>query len=159
MVEMNGFDFEMMKEALSLAAKAGDLGEVPVGAVVVCAGEIIAKAHNLRESTQDSTGHAEMIALREACRKLGRWRLLDCTLYVTLEPCVMCAGALSLSRIQRVVYGAFDPKGGALQSLYQILFDSRMNHRAEVRGGVLSEESKVLLKNFFEKLRQSRLGS
>src|SRR5476649_1474489 len=120
-----------MRQALRLAARAGDLGEVPVGAVVVYENAVISEAYNERESLPSALAHAELTALKQACEKLGRWRLSGCTLYVTLEPCVMCAGAIILSRIDRIVYGTRDPKAGAVHSLYQTLSDRRLNHRPE----------------------------
>jgi len=142
-----------MEMALDLAAQAGKAGETPVGAVLVCAGEVIATAGNRREADQDPTAHAELIAVREAARKLGRWRLTGCTLYVTLEPCLMCAGALVLSRIDRLVYGAADPKAGAVASLYEAVTDARLNHRVAVTGGVLATECGALLSEFFRARR------
>lgn len=142
-----------MRQALAAARSAADIGEVPIGAVVVCDGEIVATGSNRREIDADPTAHAEMIAVREAARVLGRWRLEGCTVYVTLEPCPMCAGALHAARIDRCVYGAVDPKAGALGTLYDIASDIRLNHRYEVVAGVLAEESSVLLKEFFVGLR------
>jgi tRNA(adenine34) deaminase len=149
----NPLDVEMMSLALTLAREASEIGEVPVGAVVVHEGRIISKAYNLRESLQDPTAHAERIALTLAGRALGDWRLEGCTLYVTLEPCIMCAGAISLSRIERVVYGASDPKAGACRSLYRILDDPRLNHRVRQTAGVLAHESSMLLSEFFREKR------
>ncbi len=146
-------DPEPMRLAIDLAKEAKSLGEVPVGAVVVRDGRVIAKAFNLRETLEDPTGHAERIALTLAGRALGTWRLDECTLYVTLEPCTMCAGAIVLSRIQRLVYGAVDPKAGACESLYNIVSDPRLNHRPEVFGGVLAEECGDLLRTFFRERR------
>jgi tRNA(adenine34) deaminase len=131
----------------ALAAQAHD--DVPIGAVVVRDGEVIARRHNERELSGDPTAHAEVLALRDAAAVVGHWRLLDCTLYVTLEPCVMCAGALVNSRIGRVVYGATDPKAGALQSLYEVCADERLNHRPPVTAGVLADECGQVLKAFF----------
>jgi tRNA(adenine34) deaminase len=142
-----------MHQALDEARAAAAIGEVPIGAVVVCDGEVVATGSNRREVDADPTAHAEMIAVREAARLLGRWRLEGCTVYVTLEPCPMCAGALHAARVDRCVYGAVDPKAGALGTLYDIASDERLNHRYEVVAGVLAEESSSLLKEFFSGLR------
>ena len=142
-------DIAYMRQALSLAARAAELGEVPVGAVVVYEGRVISEAYNERESLPSALAHAELTAVRLACERLGRWRLSGCTLYVTLEPCVMCAGALVAARVDRVVYGARDPKAGAVESLYQVLSDPRLNHRPVVAGGVLAEECGEILSEFF----------
>lgn len=142
-----------MRRALQEARAAAAAGEVPIGAVVVCDDAIVAVGSNRREIDADPTAHAEMIAVREAARVLGRWRLEGCTVYVTLEPCPMCAGALHAARIDRCVYGAVDPKAGALGTLYDIASDVRLNHRYEVVAGVLAEESAALLKEFFARLR------
>lgn len=142
-----------MRRALELAARAADLGEVPVGALVVCDNQIISEAYNERESRPSALAHAELTALAAACEKLKRWRLTGCTLYVTLEPCVMCAGALVQSRVDRVVYGARDPKAGAVESLYQVLADSRLNHRPEVTPGILGEDCGKILSEFFRRRR------
>ena len=142
-----------MNQALDAARAAGAIGEVPIGAVVVCDGQVVATGSNRREIDADPTAHAEMIAVREAARVLGRWRLEGCTVYVTLEPCPMCAGALHAARIDRCVYGAVDPKAGALGTLYDIASDERLNHRYEVVSGVLAQESGELLKAFFANLR------
>jgi tRNA(adenine34) deaminase len=143
-------DESFMKAALREAAKAAAEGEVPVGAVVVHAGKIIGRAHNQRECLRDPTAHAEMIALTQAAEALGRWRLDGATLYVTLEPCLMCAGALVCGRVDRVVFGAADPKAGACGSLYQVGLDSRLNHRFDVEGGLLEEECGTILREFFK---------
>jgi tRNA(adenine34) deaminase len=142
-------DEEVMRLALAEAAAAVEHGDVPIGAVVMRDGVVIARRHNERELTGDPTAHAEVLALRDAADVVGHWRLLDCTLYVTLEPCVMCAGALVNARIGRVVYGATDPKAGAVASLYQVCADERLNHRPPVTEGVLAEECGALLKAFF----------
>ncbi|HHI98107.1 MAG TPA: tRNA adenosine(34) deaminase TadA [Thermodesulfatator atlanticus] len=143
-----------MRRALSLAEKAALSGEVPVGAVLVSAeGKILAEAFNRPISLCDPTAHAEIIALREGARQLKNYRLLGTTLYVTLEPCPMCAGALVYARVRRLVFGAFDPKAGACGSVYNIVNDERLNHRLEVTGGVLAEEAVALLKNFFKEKR------
>ncbi len=132
------------------------LGEVPVGAVVTLDGRIVSQAYNLREALRDPTAHAERLALTLAGRALGTWRLDRCTLYVTLEPCPMCAGAIVQSRLARVVYGAFDPKAGACDSLYRLANDPRLNHRAEVLGGVLAPECGAILTEFFRTRRPGR---
>ncbi len=145
-----------MLEALGEARAAASRGEVPIGAVVVRAGEIIGRGHNLRESSNDPTAHAEMIAIRLAATALDSWRLLECTLYVTLEPCVMCMGAIILSRISRLVYACRDPRAGAVGSIYDFSRDDRFNHRVEVEEGVLADECGALLSGFFQDLRASR---
>lgn len=144
-----------MRHALVEARRAEAHGDVPVGAVVVRNGEVIAARHNERELTGDPTAHAEVLALRDAAAVVGHWRLDDCQLIVTLEPCPMCAGAIVNSRVRRVVYGASDPKAGAVRTLYQLADDPRLNHRAEVEDGVLAEESAALLKAFFAARRRS----
>lgn len=146
-------DLAFMRLALEQASLAPSAGEVPIGALLVCNGEILAKAHNLREAQQDPTAHAEMIAIREAAARLGSWRLTGCTLYVTLEPCPMCAGAIVQSRIARLVFGAWDPKAGACGSLMDIPAEPRLNHRVRVEGGLLEEESQQLLQEFFRNRR------
>jgi tRNA(adenine34) deaminase len=148
---------EYMSLALEQARLAQAQTEVPVGAVIVddCTGEIIATSYNLRETQQLATAHAELLAIEQACRKLGRWRLSGCTLYVTLEPCFMCAGAIILARIPRVIYGATDPKAGATESLAQILNHPQLNHQCEVMGGILAAESSILLKSFFRVKRKA----
>ena len=145
-----------MRLALREAEQALAEDEVPIGAVVVHHQRVIASAHNQRERLRDPTAHAEMIAVTQAAASLGSWRLEDCTLYVTLEPCVMCAGAIVLARIPRVVYGTADPKAGAVHSLYQLLSDPRLNHRAEVVAGVCAAPCAELLSRFFQDKR--RLG-
>ncbi len=146
-------DNEYMRRALGLAHHAAGLGEVPVGALIVHENVVIAEAYNERESRPSALAHAEISAVGEACRKLGRWRLSGCSLYVTLEPCVMCAGALVQARVDRVVYGARDPKAGAVESLYQVLEDARLNHRPQVDGGVLADECGKMLSDFFKARR------
>jgi tRNA(adenine34) deaminase len=139
-----------MRAALALASKATGWGDVPVGAVVLdAAGEVVGTGSNVRERDGDPAGHAELVALREAAAALGGWRLTGCTLVVTLEPCTMCAGALVLARVDRVVFGAYDEKAGAVGSLWDVVRDRRLNHRPEVIGGVLAEESTALLDEFF----------
>lgn len=142
-----------MRRALELAAASARLGEIPVGAVIVQENQLIAEAGNLKESNQDPLGHAEVIAIRRAAEKLGRWRLSGCTLYVTLEPCTMCAGAIIHARLDRVVYAAIDPKAGAIESLYKILADPRLNHSPVVDAGILRDEASTQLKSFFRELR------
>ncbi len=144
-----------MASALKEAEEAFKKNEVPVGAVIVRDGVVIARAHNQVEMLQDPTAHAEIIAIGAAANHLGSWRLKGCTLYVTLEPCPMCAGAIVLSRLDRVVFGAYDPKMGACSTLYNVVQDERLNHRVEVIAGVLDEDSKILLREFFEKKRQT----
>ena len=138
-----------MQEALEEAQKAFEEDEVPIGAVIVRNGEILARAHNLREKLNDPTAHAELIAIRLAAGKLNSWRLLDTTVYVTVEPCPMCAGAIVLARVKRLVFGAADPKAGAAGTLMNLLDDARLNHQVEITGGVLEEESRKLLRTFF----------
>jgi tRNA(adenine34) deaminase len=146
-----------MTRALDLARAAVDLGEVPVGAVVLDPlGRLLAQAHNLRETLEDPTAHAERLVLTWAARGLGTWRLEGCTLYVTLEPCVMCAGAIVLARVARVVYATNDPKAGACSSLYRILDDSRLNHRPQVQHGLFAREAGDLLRAFFRARRRPR---
>jgi tRNA(adenine34) deaminase len=149
-------DREIMGHALLLAQEARNLGEVPVGAVVARGERIIAQAYNLRETLEDPTAHAERLALTWAGRTLGTWRLDDCVLYVTLEPCVMCAGAIVLSRLARLVYGATDPKAGGCSSLYQIVADPRLNHRVAVTAGVLAGPCGEILTEFFQERRKLR---
>ena len=142
-----------MKIALQEAKKAGAAGEVPIGAIIVYNDEIIAKASNLRETKQNAVMHAELMAIQEACEKIGSWRLEDTTLYVTLEPCPMCAGAILQSRIPTVIYGARDRKAGCVHSLYELLNDGRFNHRCDVTEGILAEECGQILTEFFKGLR------
>ncbi len=146
-------DIDFMRYALGEAQQALEEGEVPVGAVLVVGGEVVASVHNARESTFDPTAHAEVLALRKAAQALRSWRLNNATLYVTKEPCPMCAGAMVNARLGRLVYGCGDPKGGAVESLYRILSDPRLNHQVEVISGVLGEESAALLKSFFRDRR------
>ncbi len=142
-----------MQRALDQAIAAYDQGEVPVGAVIVHQDRVIAEAYNQRETLNDPTAHAEMIAITQAAEALNSWRLLDCTLYVTLEPCPMCAGAIVQSRLPFVVYGTPDPKGGACDTLFQITGDIRLNHQAAVLGGVMREDCKAILQQFFQERR------
>ncbi|MER2111573.1 MAG: tRNA adenosine(34) deaminase TadA [Solibacillus isronensis] len=149
-------DRHYMQEALEEAKKAAALGEVPIGAVIVYKDEIIARAHNLRETTQNALTHAESMAIQEACSKIGSWRLEETTLYVTLEPCPMCAGAILQSRVPRVVYGARDIKAGCVDSLYRLLNDPRFNHECTVTEGVMAEECGQILTDFFKALRDRK---
>ena len=144
-----------MGQALKLAKQAAEKGEVPVGAILVSNGVRIAEASNLREQSGSPIAHAEMLVIQAASEKIGNWRFVDTTLYVTLEPCPMCAGAIVLARIPKVVYGATDPKSGAAGTLYNILQDERLNHRVELVSGVLADESSALLKSFFQERRQN----
>lgn len=146
-------DEHWMRLAFDQALRAYEAREVPVGAVIVQGQQIVAEAHNQRETLNDPTAHAEMIALTQAAESLGSWRLVDCTLYVTLEPCPMCAGAIVQARIPRVVYATDDPKAGACHSLYQITSDPRLNHQALVTAGVLQDECRQLLRDFFAEQR------
>jgi tRNA(adenine34) deaminase len=160
---MNGYslkfdqkDASYMKEALAQARLAVDAGEVPVGAIVVRQGQIIGKGYNRREELQTPTAHAEILAIEDAAQMLGSWRLSECELYGTLEPCIMCVGAILQARIQRLVFGCLDPKAGAVESLYRLCEDSRLNHRLPVTGGVLGQKCAELLANFFDDLRRKK---
>jgi tRNA(adenine34) deaminase len=146
-------DEHFMRLALREAGLAGEHGDVPIGAVVAHGGEVIAAARNERELRQDPTAHAEIIALREAARVVGSWRVLEAVLYVTLEPCAMCAGAIVLARVPRVVFGASDPKAGACGSVLDVLGEPRLNHRPEVAVGLLADECGLLLSEFFASRR------
>ncbi len=145
-----------MQEALVEAAVAESLAEVPIGAIVVKDGQIVGRGHNLRESANDPTAHAEMIAIRQAAQELDSWRLIDCTLYVTLEPCVMCMGAIILARIPHLVFGCRDPRVGAVGSIYNFSTDDRFNHQVQVREGVLQQECSQQLSEFFRRLRTEK---
>ena len=147
-------ELAFMRRALAAAELAGGRGEVPVGAVVVVGDDVVAVAHNERETGGDPTAHAEILALRRAAAALGRWRLTDADLYVTMEPCPMCAGALVNARLRRLYFGCDDPKAGAVRTLYNLTEDSRLNHRVEVIPGVLAAEGAALLRGFFSRLRQ-----
>ena len=153
---MSSEDILYMKAALKEAEKAAEKLEVPIGAVLVLNGEIIARAHNLRETEQSAVAHAELMVIEQACKKLGTWRLEDATLYVTLEPCPMCSGAIILSRVKRVVYGASDPKGGCVGTFMNLLTDERFNHQSEVTSGVLAQECGNILSEFFRDLRRRK---
>jgi tRNA(adenine34) deaminase len=155
-MEQAQLDQVFMQQAMAEAQAAEALAEVPIGAIIVHQGEIIARGHNLRETSNDPTTHAEMIAIRQAAEVLGSWRLLDCTLYVTLEPCVMCMGAIILARIPYLVYGCRDPRVGAVGSIYNFAEDERFNHRVEVREGVLQQECSSQLSSFFRRLRERK---
>ena len=143
-----------MRMALAQARQAADEDEVPVGAIIVRGGQVIAAAHNQREKLRDPTAHAEMIAITQAGEACGSWHLTDCTIYVTLEPCLMCAGAILNARVPLLIYGAADPKAGAVQSLYQVLQDERLNHETQVVGGILGQSCGELLTAFFQDKRQ-----
>lgn len=147
-------DQELMSEALKLAKHAAEIDEVPVGAVIVKGTEIIASGYNLREQKHCATSHAELIAIQSACEHLKSWRLTDCRLFVTLEPCLMCAGAIIQARIPEVIFGAFDLKGGAMGSLYHLHQDLRLNHHPRVISGIQAESSSELLKSFFKRKRK-----
>lgn len=151
---MLDFDEYAMRLALDEARQAATEKEVPVGAVIVRDSTVIASAHNQREQLRDPTAHAEMIAITQAAESLGGWRLENCTLYVTLEPCPMCAGGIVQARVPRVVYGARDPKAGAVESLFTLLADDRLNHRCEVTTGVLADECGEILRQFFRERRK-----
>jgi tRNA(adenine34) deaminase len=148
-------DLEAMSEALRLAREAGERGEVPVGAVAVLEGRIVGRGANARESAHDPTAHAELLAIKDAARTLGRWRLSGVTVFVTLEPCTMCAGAMVLARIDRLVFAAVDPKAGAVGSLFDLSSDRRLNHRFPVERGLLAEEASELLRAFFRARREN----
>lgn len=145
-----------MQEAIREAQKAEAIDEVPIGAVVVFQEQVIGRGHNLRETTQDPTTHAEIIAIRQAAQQLNSWRLEGCSLYVTLEPCPMCAGAILQARMERVIYGASDPKAGCVGTLMNLLRDDRFNHQAEVIAGIEQATCSQLLTNFFQRLRQKK---
>jgi len=147
-------DEEYMQLALIQARNAASLDEVPIGAVVVYQGEVIAEAYNLREATNDPAGHGEFLAMKQASEKLGAWRLSGCTVYVTVEPCIMCAGLMHQARIDRCVYGAPDPKGGALGTLYSVHADERLNHVFKVTPGVCQDECASLMRDFFARKRK-----
>lgn len=149
-------DAYYMQLAIKQAEKALNINEVPIGAVIVYEDEVIAEGYNIREHSQETLSHAELIAIQQANQKIGSWRLEDCTLYVTLEPCPMCAGAIVQSRIKRVVFGAYDPKAGCAGTLMNLLDEERFNHRSEVIAGVLEKECSELLTNFFKALRKRK---
>ncbi len=149
-------DQDYMREALAEARKAYAMGEIPIGAVLVHEGQIISRHHNRREIDHDATAHAEMLVIREACELLSRWRLTGCSLYVTIEPCPMCAGAIINSRLDKVVYGSSDYKGGAVESLFNVLSHPGLNHEPVVVAGVLSDECSQIMKDFFKERRAAR---
>jgi tRNA(adenine34) deaminase len=152
--DVTEIDIAMMQRAIELAHKAAAMGEVPVGAVVYKGERVLAEAFNLREAASDPTGHAELLAISKAGKSRGEWRLTDCSLAVTLEPCPMCAGALVNARLGRLIYGAADPKAGACETLYEIPIDERLNHRVTMIGGVMADECRKLLRDFFQQRRQ-----
>jgi tRNA(adenine34) deaminase len=152
----NQLDEFYMMEAIKEAKRAEKRTEVPIGAVIVLNGEIIARAHNLRETNQSAVAHAELLAIEQACKAVGSWRLEQATLYVTLEPCAMCSGAIILARIQRVVFGASDPKGGCAGTFMNLLEDERFNHQSEVVSGVLEQPCGRLLSDFFREVRKRK---
>ena len=151
---MISLDEKFMMLALKEAEKSALLDEVPVGAVIVKENKVIARGHNLREKTKDPTSHAEIVAIRKACKKLNSWRLEDCTIYVTIEPCSMCAGTLLWTRIKRIVYGAKDPKGGAILSSFSLFDVKNINHHPEISGGLLEEQCSKLMSSFFIEKRK-----
>jgi tRNA(adenine34) deaminase len=155
MIESRGDEY-FMREALRQARKAYDADEVPVGAIIVCEGKIIARAHNQVELLKDATAHAEMLALTQAEAAVGDWRLIDCDLYVTKEPCPMCAGALVHTRVRRVIFGCADPAGGAAGSVVNLLQMPTLNHRCDITVGILENECAAMLKDFFRKKRNPR---
>ncbi|MFK8137865.1 MAG: tRNA adenosine(34) deaminase TadA [Bdellovibrionales bacterium] len=148
-----------MNHCLDLAKEAKGMGEVPVGAIIVHKDRIVGQAFNRKEIDQNPIAHAELLAIQEASRNLGRWRLSNCTLYVTLEPCIMCTGAIIQSRVERVVYGTPDAKAGAIESVYKVFEDNKLNHKAEVVSGVSKEPSSKILKEFFSELREQKKTS
>jgi tRNA(adenine34) deaminase len=154
MTTLNHSDNEFMREALKEARKAARKGEVPVGAVVVKDGKVVSRGHNLTEKKQSALTHAELMALGKASKKLKSWRLVDCDLYVTLEPCTMCAGAIVLSRVRKLVYGTMDPKAGAVDSTARVMENEKLNHRVKVIRGVLKEECAGVLTDFFKEVRR-----
>ena len=156
--KINGSMNKYMKEALAQAKMAEELGEVPIGAVIVRDGEIIARGHNLTVTSKDPTAHAEMIAIRQAAEVLGGWRLTGCDMYVTIEPCSMCAGAIVWSRINRLVIGAMDPKAGACGSVFNIVEDKRLNHMVQLETGIMEAECSELVKHFFAELRSANIS-
>jgi tRNA(adenine34) deaminase len=157
--EVTEIDLGMMERAIMLARRAAQAGEVPIAAVVYRGENVVAEAANNREAARDPLGHAELIAIRDAARALGAWRLTDCSLVVTLEPCPMCAGAIVNSRVGRVLYGATDPKAGACETLYRITNDTRLNHRPRMYGGVMGDRCGDLLREFFRQLREGKRKS
>lgn len=149
-------DIDFMREALIEAEKAYKIGEVPIGAIIVKDGVIVGRGHNTKETDKDPTYHGEMTAIRNAAKNLGGWRLIGCTMYVTLEPCLMCAGAIYQSRIDKVYIGTHDPKAGAVESLYNVFSDKRLNHMVDYEFGILQEDCSNILKRFFKMLRSKK---
>lgn len=149
-------DEQYMREAILEAKKAEEIAEVPIGAIIVLDGKIIGRGHNLRECEQNAIAHAELLAIDQACKEVKSWRLENAELYVTLEPCPMCSGAIILSRIKRVIYGAADPKGGCAGTLMNLLQDDRFNHKSDITSGVLEEECGLLLSDFFRGIREKK---
>ena len=152
-------DIKFMRLALAAAQQAADHGEVPVGAVVVCAGAVVGSGYNRREVSQSPLGHAEIAAIDQASRHFGSWRLSQCAIYVTLEPCIMCVGTILQARMGRLVFGCLDAKAGAVESLYRLCEDRRLNHQLPVTGGVLASEAAALLAEFFQRLRERKRDS
>jgi tRNA(adenine34) deaminase len=152
-------DLVFMRMALKEAARAFAVGEVPIAALIVQAGQVLSQTHNYRELWQDPTAHAEVIAIRSAATALGTWRLTDTTLYVTVEPCLMCIGAIILARVSRVVFGAWDSKAGACGSVFNLPSEAKLNHQVVVTSGVLEQESQALIQKFFKKLREAPPGT
>ena len=152
-------DVSYMQLAMAAAQQAADQGEVPVGAVVVCAGAVVGTGYNRREESQSPLGHAEIAAIEQASRHFGSWRLNQCTIYVTLEPCIMCMGAILQARIGRLVFGCLDTKAGAVESLYRLCEDQRLNHQLPATGGVLASEAAAMLAEFFQRLRERKRDS
>ena len=155
-IPMQTDDVQFMRQALAAANEAAIKEEVPVGAVVVYAGEVIGAGHNQREAAQSALGHAELLAIEQASGHLGRWRLSECDIYVTLEPCIMCVGAILQARMRRLVFGCLDPKAGAVESLYRLCEDRRLNHQLPVTAGVLASEAGAMLAEFFQRLRERK---
>jgi len=154
--EASPADESYMRVALDEARAAAAAGEIPVGAIVVANGAVLARAHNLREERQSALAHAEILAIETASARLKSWRLEECTIYVTLEPCIMCVGAILQARIARLVFGCLDPKAGAVESLYRLCEDTRLNHRLPVTGGILTEDCSRILSDFFSDLRKGK---
>ena len=153
---MESDEFQFMRLALAAAKEAAVKEEVPVGAVVVYAGEVVGEGHNQREATQSALGHAEIAAIEQASTHLGSWCLSECDIYVTLEPCIMCVGAILQARMRRLVFGCLDPKAGAVESLYRLCEDQRLNHQLPATGGVLASEAGAMLAEFFQRLRERK---
>ena len=156
---MKSIDLQFMKTALAAAQEGANRGEVPVGAIIVCDGEVVGTGHNCREERQNALGHAELVAINEASRRLRTWRLDGCEIFVTLEPCIMCMGAILQARMRRLVFGCLDPKAGAVESLYRLCEDHRLNHQLPATGGLLAQESASLLSEFFVRLRAQKRDS